>query len=97
MNSREQLLARWEQYSTGLPSASLELLVAQRALQDGHSAKEVMLMLVAGSEVVRQIHDRQGKKDAIAFAQHIVKIASQEKNATPKTFNGQSHFLEIGD
>ncbi len=72
-------MARWEHYSTGLPSASLELRVAQRALRDGCSAKEVTLMLVAGSEVVRQIHDRQGKKDAIAFAQHIVKITGRQK------------------
>ena len=34
-NTREQLLARWEYYSTGLPLASLELRVAQRALRDG--------------------------------------------------------------
>ncbi|MBE9138850.1 relaxase domain-containing protein [Nodosilinea sp. LEGE 07088] len=80
LNTREQLLRRWEQYSTGLPSASLELRVAQRALRDGCSAKDVGLMLVAGSEVVRQIHDRQGKQDAIAFAQHIVKIASQQQS-----------------
>ena len=81
-------MARWEQYSAGLPSASLELRVAQRALWDGCSAKEVTLMLVAGSEVVRQIHDRQGKKDAIAFAQHIVTIASRQKVHNQ---NGQSN------
>ena len=34
-------------------------------------------MLVAGSEVVRQIHERQGKQEAIAFASHIVRIVSQ--------------------
>jgi conjugative relaxase-like TrwC/TraI family protein len=65
INMREQLLARWERYSAGLPSASLELRVAQRALRDGCSAKEVTLMLVAGSETVRLIHDRQGRKDAM--------------------------------
>jgi len=68
-------LARWEQYSAGLPSASLELMVAQRALRDGCSAKKVALMLVAGSETVRLIYDKQGRKEAIAFAQHIVKAA----------------------
>ncbi|WP_052049594.1 MobF family relaxase [Leptolyngbya sp. KIOST-1] len=78
VNSREQLLARWEHYSAGLPAASLELRVAQRALRDGCSAKEVTLMLVAGSETVRLIYDKQGRKEAIAFARHIVKIASQQ-------------------
>jgi hypothetical protein len=34
-------------------------------------------MLVAGSEVVRQIYDRQGRKEAIAFASHIERLASQ--------------------
>ncbi|NMF86777.1 MobF family relaxase, partial [Nodosilinea sp. P-1105] len=63
-NSREQLLKRWEHYSTGLPSDSLELRVAQRALRDGCSAKEVTLILVAGSEVVRQLYEVQGKKQA---------------------------------
>ncbi|WP_052050835.1 MobF family relaxase [Leptolyngbya sp. KIOST-1] len=77
-NTREQLLALWGKYSAGSPSTSLELRVAQRAFRDGYSAKEVTLMLVAGSEVVRQIHDRQGKQEAIAFAQHIVKIAGQQ-------------------
>jgi len=72
-------LELWEHYSTGLPAASLELRVAQRALRDGCSAKEVTLILVAGSEVVRQVHDKQGRKEAIAFAQHIVTIASQHK------------------
>ncbi|PSR16650.1 conjugative relaxase domain protein, TrwC/TraI family [filamentous cyanobacterium CCP3] len=94
VNSREQLLAQWEQYSAGLPSASLELRVAQRALRDGCSAKEVALMLVAGSEVVRQIYDRQGKKDAIAFAQHIVTIASQRQPQRVKAL-GYGEGLEM--
>ncbi|PSN13073.1 hypothetical protein C7293_17465 [filamentous cyanobacterium CCT1] len=93
-NSREQLLARWEHYSAGLPSASLELRVAQRALRDGCSAKEVALMLVAGSEVVRQIHDRQGKKEAIAFAQHIVTIASQHQSKKTQTMR-RKESMEI--
>jgi ATP-dependent exoDNAse (exonuclease V) alpha subunit len=79
VNSREQLLARWEHYSAGLPAASLDLRVAQRALRDGCSAKEVALMLVAGSETVRLIYDKQGRKEAIAFAQHMVTIASQHQ------------------
>ncbi|MGF1517715.1 MAG: hypothetical protein ACFCVB_07930 [Nodosilinea sp.] len=83
-------MARWEQYSAGLPSASLELRVAQRALRDGCWAKEVTLILVAGSKVVRQIHDVQGKTDAIAFAQHIVKIAGKQK----QTSLSQSHPLK---
>jgi hypothetical protein len=85
VNKREQLLGLWEKYSTGLPPVSLELRVAQRALRDGCSAKEVTLMLVAGSGVVRQIYDRQGKKEAIAFAQHIVTIAGQHQPKEAQT------------
>jgi conjugative relaxase-like TrwC/TraI family protein len=94
VNSREQLLARWEHYSTGLSTVSLELRVAQRALRDGCAAKEVALMLVAGSEVVRQIYDRQGKTDAIAFAQHIVTIASQRRPQQVKAL-GYGEGLEM--
>ena len=36
-------------------------------------------MLVAGSETVRLIYDKQGRKEAIAFAQHMVTIASQHQ------------------
>ena len=91
-------MARWEQYSAGLPSASLELRVAQRALRDGCSAKEVTLMLVAGSKVVRQIHDVQGKKDAIAFARHITTLASQQQGSMTKQPNRLiRRSLEMGD
>ncbi|MEA5449236.1 MobF family relaxase [Leptolyngbya sp. CCNP1308] len=96
VNTREELLARWEHYSAGLPSTSLELRVAHRALRDGYSAKEVTLMLVAGSEVVRQIHDRQGRKDAIAFAKHIVTVA-RSHHTSPIVTQLYSHGLEIGD
>ncbi|NMF84110.1 MobF family relaxase [Nodosilinea sp. P-1105] len=96
VNSREQLLARWEQYSAGLPSASLELRVAQRALRDGCSAKEVTLMLVAGSETVRLIHDKQGRKEALAFSQHMVKIAGQQhSDEAQQSRKQQQNELEI--
>ena len=89
-------MARWEQYSAGLPSASLELRVAQRALRDGCSAKEVTLMLVAGSETVRLIHDKQGRKEAIAFSQHMVKIAGQQhSDEAQQSRKQQQNELEI--
>ncbi|MBE9136192.1 relaxase domain-containing protein [Nodosilinea sp. LEGE 07088] len=98
VNSKEQLLARWETYSAGLPSASLELRVAQRALRDGCSVKEVTLMLVAGSETVRLIYDKQGRKEAIAFAQHMVTLASQQQAQTKPGFShGRSLQIELGD
>ncbi|MBE9140302.1 AAA family ATPase, partial [Nodosilinea sp. LEGE 07088] len=98
VNSRDWLMARWEQYSTGLPSASLELRVAQRALQDGCSAKEVTLMLVAGSETVRLICEKQGKKDAIAFASHITKLANAAQFGKLEKAGQQKGLdLEIGD
>jgi hypothetical protein len=77
-----------------LPSASLELRVAQRALQDGCSAKEVALMLVAGSEVVRLIYDKQGRKEAIAFASHIARLASQHL-ARPHQNSGKKQTVEL--
>jgi len=49
--------AFWETYSAGVPSAALELRVAQQVLREGCSVKEVTLMLVAGSETVRLIHE----------------------------------------
>jgi hypothetical protein len=76
----------------------LELRVAQRALRDGCSAKDVALMLVAGSDVVRQIHDKQGKKEAIAFAQHIVKaaiLARPQRQKNPSWDKNKG--MEIGD
>jgi hypothetical protein len=91
-------LAQWEQYSAGLPSASLELRVAQRALRDGCSAKEVALMLVAGSETVRQIHDAQGKQEVIAFAKHITQIAINPEHASQnKAPSLQRRQFELGD
>ena len=89
-------MARWKHYSAGLPSASLELRVAQRALRDGCSAKEVTLMLVAGSETVRLIYDKQGRKEAIAFAQHIVNVASPHRTSSIVTKHN-SRGLEIGE
>ncbi|MEA5449148.1 hypothetical protein VB780_11255 [Leptolyngbya sp. CCNP1308] len=89
-------MARWEHYLTGLSSTSLDLQVAQRALRDGCSAKEVTLMLVAGSETVRLIYDKQGRKEAIAFAQHIVTVASPHYTSSIVTKH-HSHGLEIGD
>ena len=91
-------MAWWERYSAGLPSASLELRVAQRALRDGCSAKEVALMLVAGSETVKLIYDRQGRKEAIAFTGHIIQMASnQQKDRPPKELSMQSQHIELGD
>ena len=48
-------------------------------------------MLVAGSEVVRLIHNKQGRQEAIAFAQHIVKIAGQQKQAS---LSQSQHFKQ---
>ncbi|NEQ44321.1 MAG: AAA family ATPase [Leptolyngbya sp. SIOISBB] len=47
LTPRERYLQLWRQYSQGLPSDSLELRVAQRALRDEVLPKEVTLMLVA--------------------------------------------------
>jgi hypothetical protein len=55
-------------------------------------------MLVAGSKVVRQIHDRQGKKEAIAFAQHIVKAAMLARPQHQENLSqDKNKGMEIGD
>ena len=95
VNSREQLLARWKHYSAGLPSASLELRVAHRALRDGCSAKDVTLMLVAGSEVVRQLYEVQGKKRAMEFATHMVQISGKQQARQPQN-RGKDQGLSWG-
>ena len=54
----------------------------------------VALMLVAGSETVRLIHDKQGRKEAIAFASHIVRLASQHL-ARPHQNSGKKQTVEL--
>jgi hypothetical protein len=55
-------------------------------------------MLVAGSETVRLIYDKQGKKEAIAFASHITKLASAARSGEmEKTGQHKGLDLEIGD
>jgi hypothetical protein len=96
VNTREKLLAQWERYSAGLPSVSLELRVAQRALRDGHSAKEVTLMLVAGSEAVRRVYEVQGKQQAMKYVAHIAHIAVQQQ-ALLSPRKGREREIEIGE
>jgi hypothetical protein len=55
-------------------------------------------MLVAGSETVRLIYDKQGRKEAIAFAQHIVTIASQQQvNSSSVSHSMERGGWEMGD
>ena len=72
--------------------------MAQRALRDGCSAREVTLILVAGSEVVRQLYEVQGKQPAMEFAVRIVRAAGKQR-ARQLQVRGkdQGQGLEIGD
>lgn len=50
------------------------------------------------SEVVRLIHDRQGKQEAIAFASHITKLAGATcSREMEKVGQHKGLDLEIGD
>ena len=51
-------------------------------------------MLVAGSETVRLIYDKQGRKEAIAFASHIARLASQHL-ARPHQNSGKKQTVEL--
>ena len=63
-------------------------------LRPYRSELPVALMLVAGSETVRLIHDKQGRKEAIAFASHIVRLASQHL-ARPHQNSGKKQTVEL--
>ena len=98
LTPRERYLQLWQRYSQELPSNSLELRVAQRALRDGLSPKEVTLMLVAGSETVRQLYEARGKQQVMKFAAHIVQIAGKSKvRRSQETGKKRQFDLEMGD
>ncbi len=91
-------MALWEKYSAGLPSDSLELRVAQRAMRNGHSPKEVALGLVAGSETVRRIYESQGKQQAMKYATHIARMAAEQGAKQSSGVKvGKAQQIEWGD
>ena len=55
-------------------------------------------MLVAGSPIVRKIHQTQGKQRAMEFASHIVRTANLGFSKQPREFEqGWRQEMEIGD
>jgi hypothetical protein len=55
-------------------------------------------MLVAGSGVVRQLYETQGKKRAMEFAARMVQVAGMQQTRRPKERGkDQGLSLEIGD
>ncbi|MEO1296647.1 MAG: AAA family ATPase [Cyanobacteria bacterium J06636_16] len=67
LRPRARYLELWERYSENLPADQLELRTAVRAIKDGVQPKDVTLMLVAGSDVVRQMYQARGKQPAMKF------------------------------
>ncbi len=93
LTPRDHYWQLWQRYSQGLPNDSLELRVAQRSLRDGMLPKAVTLMLVAGSETVRQLYETQGKQQAMRFATHIVQAAVNQTQRSP--VNREKMRIEI--
>jgi len=76
----------------------LELRVAQRALRNGHSPKEIALVLVAGSETVRRIYESQGKQQAMKYATHIARMAVEQGAKQPSGVKvSKAQQIELGD
>jgi hypothetical protein len=93
---KERALTFWEKYSENSPPKSLDLHVVQRALADSLSPKDATLMLIAGSEVLKQVYEAQGKQKAMAYALHVVQsaVAGMGRRQLGKV---QSLEMEIGD
>jgi ATP-dependent exoDNAse (exonuclease V) alpha subunit len=86
----------WEQYSQGIQNRTprtLDKLVVSRAFCDGHSRKNIALMLAAGSTYVRQVHSEAGQHQAMFYVQQTVKEICYQ--AAISKVNKKSHQLEM--
>jgi hypothetical protein len=91
----------WHQYSrevgTSNPGA-LDFLIGQRALVAGHSQKEIALMLVVNSTVVRKIEQEQGRERARKYVNTVARqicTRQQLRQVPRKRIKGQQ--MELGD
>ncbi|MBF2047255.1 MAG: relaxase domain-containing protein [Elainella sp. C42_A2020_010] len=97
-NSREHYQQMWQRYSQGVQAnvaIKLDYLVSRKAFEDGHSQKEIALMLAAGSSYVAQIHHDQGKDKAKAYVSQTAKAASQQGQYRQSVRSKQEKELEL--
>jgi hypothetical protein len=90
--SREHYQQMWQQYSQDVQASSsikLDYLVSRRAFEEGHSQKEVTLMLAAGSSYVAHIYQEQGKEKAKAYMSQTARAACQQEQSRELTKHRQ--------
>ena len=82
-SAKQKYMALWQRYSQGLTVSdpvNLDIKVAQRALKDGQTQKDIALMLSAGSSMVRRIIQDQGKPPAMLYVNQTVrKVLSRQQ------------------
>jgi hypothetical protein len=87
----------WQRYSDGVEGAhprQIDCLVGRRAFEAGLGKKDIALMLVAGSPVVRQIEHSQSKDKARCYVNWVAGlICGPHHNQS----NNHKRQLELGD
>ena len=100
-NAKGKYLAMWRRYRQGLEADNLvrlDALVGRRAVENGHSKREIALMLIAGSEVVREILERQGKRQAILYAKKTAMVAAQRQPvSSQRGRKSRRRSIELGE
>ncbi|WP_416668965.1 hypothetical protein [Egbenema bharatensis] len=79
--SQEHYQQMWQRYSQGIcfdTLVKLDFWVSQRALENGHSRKEIALMLIASSPYVAKIHQDYGKDKARSYVNQATKVICQK-------------------
>ncbi|MEL6468407.1 MAG: MobF family relaxase, partial [Cyanobacteria bacterium J06623_4] len=91
----------WQKYSAGVSARNpveFDYRVGRRAVLDGCNPKTVTLIMVAGSEMVRQIRERQGKQQAIEYARKTAMAASRRRRLnSQKNDSDRRRQIEVND
>ena len=86
-------LSRWERYSKGIdapPGPQRDLLIAKRAIADGLSKKQAILLLAKNSPKAQKLYRNEGSTPAYNYVEMVVKAAQQQ------TANGQVRLNSKG-
>ncbi len=87
----------WLQYSQELEKsnrAKLDYRVARRAFDAGHTQREIALMLVAGSPVVRERSHNQGKAKTREYVNQVARaVCQRQKGRSLRRKRGQQMEL----
>ena len=79
-------------------STELDFVVSRHAHAAGHSQKEIVFILVAGSSTVKRLEQRQGFHKAVRYAKQVAQagsVHSRLKRSLPKKHQAQQ--FEMGD